>query len=234
MAPFKVGIVGGGLSGLTTALHLDKLGIDFFLLEKGDDIAPQVGASIGLFPNGLKILNQLGCYEEFSKVSVPIVKMTVRNGKGEPLYSHRILEGVSEKSGGYSVSFSERQLLLAILYRALSEEGKAKVFTGQRVTKLEEVKDGVRIHTAERTFDADIVVGSDGVHSFARSEMWRWAKEDGSDVFAGDMGDGESFSLFSFCLSLSLSLSFSLSLCLFHLIFSSSFTLGFLETKSAK
>lgn len=64
MAPkdFKVIITGGSIAGLTLANMLDKLGIDFVLLEAWREIAPQVGASIGLLPNGLRVLDQLGLY----------------------------------------------------------------------------------------------------------------------------------------------------------------------------
>ena len=43
---------------------LEKNNIDFLVLEAYPDIAPQVGASIGLQPNGLRILDQLGCCDE--------------------------------------------------------------------------------------------------------------------------------------------------------------------------
>lgn len=67
--PFKVIIVGGGVAGLTLANMFEKFAIDFVVLEGHKDIAPPVGASIGLFPNGLLILDQLGCYEAVQKVS---------------------------------------------------------------------------------------------------------------------------------------------------------------------
>lgn len=64
---FRVIIVGGSVTGLTLANILERLGIDFIVLEAYPEIAPQVGASIGLWPNGLRILDQIGCYESFAK-----------------------------------------------------------------------------------------------------------------------------------------------------------------------
>lgn len=60
---FKVIIVGGSVSGLSLANMLERLNINYTLLEAYPDIAPQVGASIGLLPNGFRILDQLGCFE---------------------------------------------------------------------------------------------------------------------------------------------------------------------------
>lgn len=60
---FKVLIVGGSIAGLVLANMLEQVGIDFLVLEAYPEIAPQVGASIGFFPNGCRILDQIGCYD---------------------------------------------------------------------------------------------------------------------------------------------------------------------------
>jgi FAD dependent monooxygenase len=59
---FRAIIVGGSVAGLTVAHAFEKAGIDFVLLEARDNIAPNLGASIVLFPNGATILDQLGIY----------------------------------------------------------------------------------------------------------------------------------------------------------------------------
>lgn len=61
---FKVIIAGGSVSGLTLANVLEKFEIDYVLLEAHAVIAPQLGASIGLLPSGLQILDQLDCYDK--------------------------------------------------------------------------------------------------------------------------------------------------------------------------
>ena len=65
MSPFRVLIAGGSITGLSLALMLEKSNIDFLVLEAYLDIAPQVGASLGLQPIGLRILDQLGFCDEF-------------------------------------------------------------------------------------------------------------------------------------------------------------------------
>lgn len=69
---FRVIIAGGGIAGLTLANALQHAGIEYLILESRDEIAPQVGASIGLGPNGSRILDQLGCYDNILRLTRPI------------------------------------------------------------------------------------------------------------------------------------------------------------------
>jgi 2-polyprenyl-6-methoxyphenol hydroxylase-like FAD-dependent oxidoreductase len=65
---FRAIIVGGSVAGLTLAHAFEKAGIDYVLLEARDNIAPNLGASIVLFPNGATILDQLGIYENMDSI----------------------------------------------------------------------------------------------------------------------------------------------------------------------
>ncbi|KAM6505412.1 hypothetical protein FSOLCH5_014630 [Fusarium solani] len=89
---FKIVIAGGGIAGLALANMLEQFSLDYVLLEAHSDIAPPVGASIGMFPNGLRILDQIGCYK-------PI-----------------------KDSHGYGLFFFDRQTLLQILYDHLQHK----------------------------------------------------------------------------------------------------------------
>ena len=65
----KVLIAGGSVAGLTLANILEKLGIDYLVLEKYGKIAPDLGASIGILPYGLRIFDQFGCFEDVTQRS---------------------------------------------------------------------------------------------------------------------------------------------------------------------
>lgn len=61
--PFRVIIAGGGIAGLSLAVMLEKVGIDYVLLEAYNNMVPPPGASIGILPWGSRILDQVGLYE---------------------------------------------------------------------------------------------------------------------------------------------------------------------------
>lgn len=68
-------IAGSGLTGLTLALMLQDLGVDYLLLEAYDSCTPNVGASIAIQPNGLRILHQLGLLEDIEAIYQPVGDM---------------------------------------------------------------------------------------------------------------------------------------------------------------
>ncbi|CAH0058693.1 unnamed protein product [Clonostachys solani] len=183
--PFKVAIVGGGYTGLATALHLEILGIDWVLIEAHDVIAPQLGASVGLAPNGMAIIDQLGCLEDVEKRSTACRSAQMRNGEGKIMYSFAV--DPIRQIHGYDLTFTERRIVLEVLYDHI--KSKDKIFTGQKVQSIEHAKDGVEIYTQEgRTFTADLVVGADGIHSHVRGQMWKAAWNDGSTAFSKQVG----------------------------------------------
>jgi 2-polyprenyl-6-methoxyphenol hydroxylase-like FAD-dependent oxidoreductase len=65
---FKIIIVGGSVTGLTLANMFERFDIDYILLEAYPEIAPQLGASIGMMANGNRILDQLGMYDDLEDI----------------------------------------------------------------------------------------------------------------------------------------------------------------------
>lgn len=77
-----VGIVGGGIAGLSLARMLEIAGISYCLWEAYSEFAPSVGASLGLTPAGLRILDQIGVFEDVNKMTVPHQKWEHRDSDG--------------------------------------------------------------------------------------------------------------------------------------------------------
>ncbi|KAK1856057.1 FAD binding domain protein [Colletotrichum chrysophilum] len=173
----KIIIVGGSVAGLSLANMLEKFDIDYTILEAYSQIAPQVGASIGLLPNGLRILDQLGCYERLREAAGNYYHRVVfRDAKGKPISSNSgpTISERMEKHAGYASLWVDRQMLLQILYDNLKQ--KDKVLTNKRVVHVKTSSTGVEVKTEDgSTYAGDILVGGDGVHSKVRQEMWRIA-----------------------------------------------------------
>lgn len=81
---FKIIIAGGGVAGLALANMLENFDIDYVLLEAHGEVAPPVGASIGLFSNGLRILDQIGCFDPIMALAHENLNVTYnRDGSGK-------------------------------------------------------------------------------------------------------------------------------------------------------
>src|ERR1700710_1487471 len=78
----RVIIVGGSVAGLTLAHCLHHNNIDFVVLEAHKEIAPQVGASIVVLPNGARILDQLGIFDDILAMVEPLQNGSTRTGDG--------------------------------------------------------------------------------------------------------------------------------------------------------
>lgn len=196
---FKVVIVGGSVAGLSLALMLERNGIDFVVLEAYGSIAPQVGASFGVLPNGLRILDQLGCYDSVLKMAeYPIDTLHFRDSQGQPFRTFDKLEDTSIRrfvtiqfyipilktreptdstfSHGYPIIFLDRRMLIQVLYDKIQD--KSKVLTSHRVQSIETGTSSSTVTTTTgQTYTGNIVVGADGIHSKVRQEMWKAAEK---------------------------------------------------------
>ena len=53
-------VVGGGIGGIAAAVALARAGVDVRVYEQAQQLA-EVGAGVSLAPNGLRMLERLGC-----------------------------------------------------------------------------------------------------------------------------------------------------------------------------
>ncbi|KAL0933330.1 FAD-dependent urate hydroxylase 3 [Colletotrichum truncatum] len=173
----RVIIAGGGVSGLTLAIMLERFGIDYILLEAHQDISPAVGASIGLIPNALRIFDQLGVYDAIEALPHNhIHEVCVRSAQGKPLKRVKLPFLQSSKRHGYTIRFFDRQWLLQILYDSLDH--KERVLTDKRVSKIKLIEGGIEVISQDGSvFRGSLLMGADGVHSTVREQMYRIANE---------------------------------------------------------
>jgi 2-polyprenyl-6-methoxyphenol hydroxylase-like FAD-dependent oxidoreductase len=83
MSEFKVIIIGGGPVGLSTAHALSKAGIDFVVLERRKAIVEDMGASLVLSPQSLRIMGHLGLLENFRDIGQEVLHLASFTMRGK-------------------------------------------------------------------------------------------------------------------------------------------------------
>ncbi|KAL2850277.1 hypothetical protein BJY01DRAFT_245590 [Aspergillus pseudoustus] len=118
-------------------------------IEAKVSIVQDEGAGVGLQPNGLAILDQLGVLEEIEELSTPLRTWHHVDGQGNPLKTIYIMEQYAAESSAKN-RCKWRKRLVAVS----SDSTFATV----------QAEDG-------STVKAEVVIGADGVHSCVRRHI---------------------------------------------------------------
>lgn len=164
----RVGLVGGGLGGLTAALALNRQGFEVQVFEQADKLR-ELGAGIGISPNPLKVLRALGLEEEMKRYGTAVEAITMRDWTtGQELF-RQPLKGVNEGRFGLTNMQAHRSDLLNILAAAIPtsqlhlDSRCVDVASSDRVARLT-LSDG-------RQEEFDLIVGCDGIGSRVRAAL---------------------------------------------------------------
>lgn len=94
---FKVIVVGGGIAGLATSHALQLAKIDHIVLESHHEVCSHVGASIGLWPNGIRVLDQMGCWKDIQRHCAPMNDSYNRLPNGSVTSVGRLADMIKER-----------------------------------------------------------------------------------------------------------------------------------------
>lgn len=173
--PLHVAIVGGGLCGLALAIALDKRSISFTLYEARSSFT-ELGAGINLGPNTLEALRLIDPALSGEVLGLctrnPPPKadlwMTIRLGRPTRKFedAELVTELTAPPTGNATVRRNDLLQLLADRIRL------DHVSFNKKVVDLTERVGGVALTFSDGTIaTADVVIGSDGIHSIIRREL---------------------------------------------------------------
>ncbi len=155
----RVAVVGGGIGGLATALAFHRRGIEVRCFEQADALS-EVGAGLMLAPNGVRVLRYLGVGDAVDRLGSPIMEMIISGADGtEVARVDRGAPGGSERHLGI-----HRADLFELLASELPDD---IVVVGHRCTEFEQDARRATVRFANgASYDADVVIAADGIHSF--------------------------------------------------------------------
>ena len=174
----KIAIIGGGIGGLSAALHLLKAGLDVHVYEQSPRIG-EIGAGIQISPNASRLLIRLGLKPALDRAGVrPLAVHQRRWDDGRTLQRAPVGAEVETTFGAPYYHF-HRGDLAEILGAAVPAE---RLHVGHKLVGLEQKGERIVAHFDNgASIEADLLVGADGVNSIVRTSLFT----DSEPRFAG-------------------------------------------------
>ncbi|QSB17152.1 FAD-dependent monooxygenase [Natronosporangium hydrolyticum] len=156
-------IIGGGVAGPTSAIALQKAGVEAVVYEAYDRGADGIGANLVLAVNGYRALLELGVKHLEDGFDVPRYRYHI--GSGKALAQVNNGNPLADGTVGHAITRSD-------LYRRLRDEAISRgvqIEFGKRLVNAELTNDGVVAHFADGSkAEGDLLIGADGLHSTVR------------------------------------------------------------------
>jgi len=159
-------VVGAGVGGLAVAGALARSGWQVTLLERTERLRA-AGAALLIWPNGVRALRALGC---------PVEQAAVASGTGgirraDGTWLVRIAtDDIADRLGDPTLVMHRQ----AVHDSLVSRLGDVDVQTGVSVSEVDARQP--RVGDGRRTWEADLVVGADGITSVVRQRLATEAK----------------------------------------------------------
>ncbi|MFE1349779.1 FAD-dependent oxidoreductase [Streptomyces sp. NPDC058757] len=167
--PRRVLVVGGGAAGNAATILLRRAGIDVDLVEEKDDWNATAGSGITLQGNALRVLRELGVWEEVKAAGFPFGSVGITAPDGTVLHVQRDL-----RTGGDDLPAAvgmQRPRLQRILIDAVRASG-ATVRLGTTATIVDQDASGVTVRLGDGgEHRYDLVIAADGLGSATRAQI---------------------------------------------------------------
>lgn len=162
----KIVIAGGGIAGLTTAIALQRIGMEPIVFE-GAPFVNAAGAGLGLAANAIKGFHKLGIADAITERGRFLNAFTIYDGRGKKI-TRTNTKRVSEKYGLDNFTI-HRAALHQVL---LSYIDPSAIQTNKRLVDVAEYDKSLLLKFQDGTmYQADYLVAADGIHSAVRQKL---------------------------------------------------------------
>ena len=165
----KIAVIGGGIGGLSAALHLLKAGFDVHVYEQAPRIT-EIGAGIQISPNASRLLIRLGLKSALDAAGVRPLAVHQRRWDDGRTLQRAPLGAEIEATFGAPYYHLHRADLANLLAAALPTE---RLHVDHKLADLEQK--GERVIASfdnGATVETDLLIGADGIHSRVRHVMF--------------------------------------------------------------
>jgi len=167
---FKVALVGGGVCGLTCAVTLARMGVSVQIFEAAAQFE-EIGAGLGIGPNAVRVLKSIGVFDEVLAKTQESGQMmsTLRYLSG--MEGHELLYEYADSPEHHSLGAHRASFLDALVHFV---DPKTTHFN-KRCKSVEPSPENPSrsvIHFVDgTTYEADVVIGADGIKSAVRNAV---------------------------------------------------------------
>lgn len=169
MSGLRIGVVGGGVGGLSAGIALRQQGHDVTVFEQAPQFS-RVGADINLTPNVVRAIDGLGAGATIRRLGArPTFRISRDWDTGKETSRLGMADEAERLYGAPQVTIHRADIITALA----EQFPLAQVQFGRRIRSLTQAGEGVTLQFEDggsETFD--VVVGADGIHSRVRTALF--------------------------------------------------------------